>query len=66
MITDGTLLLAFKTELRGWGVRTVEIPGGSRYIDARSVGYTILINPYLVFISGKPGRIRLDGLSLNE
>ena len=51
---DRALLLALQVVGGGGIVRTVEMPGGSRNVDARTVSHAILVNPQLVLVGGKP------------
>ena len=51
---DGALLLTLQVVGGGGSVRTVEMPGGSRNVDARTMCHAILVNPQLVLVGGKP------------
>ena len=66
MVTDRTALFALQTIGRGWGVDGVEVPRGSRDVDARAVSDAVLINPEFVLVGGEPGGVGVDGVTSDE
>ena len=60
-----TEFFALQLERGGWGADAVEMPMGSRHVDARAMCHSVFVNPYLILIGCQPCGVCLDGFSVN-